>query len=93
MALDSMAECLRQPAGFDNDFRILLHEQSIRPGAVSCPTLVIHDEFDPVAPIEHAEWAVASIPGVERCYVWAAGHMIWLGPEVEKMHRRRVEFL
>lgn len=92
-SLSSMAECLRQPAGFDNDFRILLHEQAMQPGAVSCPTLVIHDELDPVAPVEHAEWAVANIPGAEHCNVRAAGHLIWVGRDADEMHRRRVEFL
>jgi hypothetical protein len=30
---------------------------------------------------------------VDRCDVHAVGHLIWLSPDAEAMHHRRVEFL
>jgi pimeloyl-ACP methyl ester carboxylesterase len=39
MTLYSMKRCQKRPAGFDNDFDILLGEDLLRRGSVKCPTL------------------------------------------------------
>jgi pimeloyl-ACP methyl ester carboxylesterase len=91
--LDSMKRCQRRPAGFYNDVDILLGEELLRPGTVKCPTLVIHDPLDPLAPAEHRDWTMACVPHAERCDVHAFGHLIWIGPGAEAMHHQRAEFL
>ena len=65
----------------------------LHPGAIECPTLLIHDPFDPVAPIDHANWVADCIPQAERCLVHAGGHFVWIGKDAVEMHRRRVVFL
>jgi pimeloyl-ACP methyl ester carboxylesterase len=91
--LDSMKRCQTRPAGFHNDFDILVGEDLLRPAAVKCPTLVIHDPFDPMAPVEHRDWTMACIPYAERCDMHAVGHLFWIGPGAEAMGQQRAEFL
>jgi pimeloyl-ACP methyl ester carboxylesterase len=93
VTLRCMKECQRRSAGFDNDVKILLQEDLLLPGAVTCPTLVIHDDLDPLAPVAHRDWSIACIPHAERCDVHALGHLIWIGADAEAMHRERVEFM
>jgi pimeloyl-ACP methyl ester carboxylesterase len=60
---------------------------------VQTPTLIVHDVKDPSAPPEHVDWFVSHCPNCEQASVHAAGHLIWVGPDAEVMHRTRVRFL
>ena len=89
----SSVQCLAQPAGIENDLWILLDSEWIRPGTITCPTLVIYDRLDPLVPVCHADWAIRCIRGAERCEVRAGGHLLWIGSEAARMHQTRVNFL
>jgi pimeloyl-ACP methyl ester carboxylesterase len=93
ITLDFWKECQKRSDGFRNDFEILLGEDLLLPGTVKCPTLVIHDSLDPMAPARHRDWTIECIPHAERCDVHALGHLIWIGAGTEAMYRQRVEFL
>jgi pimeloyl-ACP methyl ester carboxylesterase len=93
ITLGCMKECQKRCDGFENDFEILLGEDLLLPGAVTCPTLVVHDPLDPMAPSDHRDWTIECIPHAERCDVHALGHLIWIGADAEAMHRQRVEFI
>lgn len=89
-AMDRGVRC----AGFENDFIVFTGEDIIDPdGSVRTPTLIIHDVTDPVAPEDHVAWLVAKCPHCETVSVHAAGHLIWVGPGADVMHRARVRFL
>jgi pimeloyl-ACP methyl ester carboxylesterase len=85
--------CLQQPAGTEHDIDTFLDQTWIEPGRVQCPTLVIHDPLDPVAPVEHARWALAAIPGAQACELRLGGHIAAAGPDAEQMFQRRSRFL
>lgn len=81
-------------AGFENDFAVFTNEDIIGThSSLRTPTLVIHDEQDPMAPVDHVDWFVSIVPSCERVSVHAAGHLIWVGPDAEVMHEIRVRFL
>lgn len=80
--------------GFENDFAVFTSEDIIGPDSlVQRPTLIVHDETDPMAPADHVAWFAASCPRCETVSVHAAGHLIWVGPGAGVMHRTRVRFL
>lgn len=87
------AACAARPAGIENDWRILVGDHGIGRASISCPTLIIHDREDPLVPFAHAEWSQAAIPGSELFETRGSGHLIWFGPDAERMHQRRMEFL
>ncbi len=91
--LDSMRECLKQPAGFSNDFAVIVAENGIEMGSIRCPTLMVHDELDPIAPIENVHWAMQRIPNARWLNVHTAGHYIWLGPDAKRACGERLRFL
>jgi pimeloyl-ACP methyl ester carboxylesterase len=93
LTLRSMKDCQRRGEGFENDFDILLGEDLLTPGTITCPTLVIHDALDPMAPLAHYQWTIECIPHAERCDVHALGHLIWIGVGADAMHSQRVRFL
>jgi pimeloyl-ACP methyl ester carboxylesterase len=91
--LAAMAEGVRS-AGFENDFLVFTGEDSIAPGdSLNTPTLIIHDEFDPMAPVDHVAWLATKCMQCQTVSVCAAGHLIWVGPDVDAMHGARVGFL
>jgi pimeloyl-ACP methyl ester carboxylesterase len=80
--------------GFENDFVVFTSEDIIgADGSLQLPALVLHDEMDPMAPVDHVAWFVAKCSQCETVSVRAAGHLIWVGPGAEVMHRARVHFL
>jgi pimeloyl-ACP methyl ester carboxylesterase len=81
-------------AGFENDFVVFTNEDVIGTNSsMQTPTLVIHDEKDPLAAVDHVVWFVSKYPQCERVSVHAAGHLIWVGPDADVMHQTRVRFL
>ena len=91
--LAAMAQGVRC-AGFENDFVVFTSEDVIGPDrSMRTPTLIIHDVSDPMAPEDHVAWLVAEWPQCETISVHTAGHLIWVGPGTEVMHRARVRFL
>jgi pimeloyl-ACP methyl ester carboxylesterase len=81
-------------AGFENDFVVFTSEDIIGPGgSMQTPALVIHDEADPMAPVGHVAWFATNCLRCEAVSVHAAGHLIWVGPGAEVMHKARVRFL
>ena len=91
--LASMVEGAGYP-GFANDFVVFICEDIIGPhGTVHAPTLVIHDETDPMAPVDHVAWSAANCARCETVPVHAGGHLIWVGPGEDVMHKARVRFL
>ncbi len=47
--------------------------------AVTCPTLIMHSQYDASVPLEHAYYAHENIPFSELCVLESWGHLIWLG--------------
>lgn len=93
LSLTAMARGTRCP-GFENDFSVFLNEEILGTSESSiAPTLVIHDERDPVAPRDHVEWFISRVPQCERVSLHTAGHLIWVGPDAERVHETRVRFL
>ena len=91
--LTAMKQGTKSP-GFENDFVVFISEDI--PGensSLEAPTLMIHDEQDPMAPVDHVDWFASMVPDCERVSVHAAGHLIWVGPEADVMHKSRVRFL
>jgi pimeloyl-ACP methyl ester carboxylesterase len=91
--IEHSIQCVKQPAGIENDLDILLREKSVPDRAVKCPTLIIHDRLDPVVPFRHAEWSRSVIPGAEVLDVHAGGHLIWIGRDADRMRKRRLAFI
>lgn len=91
--LAAMARGVRCP-GFENDFVVFTGEDIIDPdGSVRTPTLIIHDVADPMAPKDHVAWLLTKCPQCEAISVHAAGHLVWVCPGADVMHRSRVRFL
>ena len=91
--LGSMRQCLKQPAGFSNDFAVIAAETGIETGSIRCPTLIVHDKLDPIAKIENVHWAMQHIPNARWLNVHTAGHYIWVGPDAERVRGERLRFL
>jgi pimeloyl-ACP methyl ester carboxylesterase len=80
--------------GFENDFDVFINEDIIGPDRrIETPTLILHDEADPTAPVEHVNWLVSRCTQCERVSLHAAGHLVWVGPDSNAMHQKRVRFL
>jgi len=41
---------------------------------VACPTLILHDPFNPIAAFRHAQYAAMMIAGAELLSLHAPGH-------------------
>lgn len=91
--VDAAKACSQQPAGVENDYALLFGERWLQPGAIRCPTLIIHDLADPVATPPHVEWTIQCIPQAQLCELHLGGHLIWFGKDSQTMRRRRREFL
>jgi pimeloyl-ACP methyl ester carboxylesterase len=93
ITLAAMRQGTRCP-GFENDFAVFVNEDIVgADDVVSTPTLIIHDEQDPLAPAGHVNWLVARCTSCERVSIRTAGHLVWAGPEADVMHRARIRFL
>jgi pimeloyl-ACP methyl ester carboxylesterase len=86
-------DCASMPAGIQNDWAIMVNENGITNGSINCPTLIIHDQADPVVPFIHAEWSHSCIPESRLLTVNAGGHLIWFGKDFQTMHTERVAFI
>lgn len=91
--IDYSVRCIAQPAGVDNDLRLLLSEPILEDQSISCPTLIIHDRCDPVVPFAHAQWAASRIANAKICDVHCGGHLVWVGRDATLMLQQRCEFL
>jgi pimeloyl-ACP methyl ester carboxylesterase len=93
LTLEAMRHGVRS-AGFENDCIVFTNEDILGPDTVvETPTLLLHDEVDPLAPADHVAWFAAGCRTCERVPLRAAGHLIWVGPDADRMHRTRVRFL
>ncbi|MCA9032749.1 MAG: alpha/beta hydrolase [Planctomycetaceae bacterium] len=81
------------PHGIENDLDILLNEPLLTSADVRCPTLIIHDNADPVVPFRHAEWSKQLIPHAEVLGLQLGGHLIWIGNEADAMYIARDAFI
>jgi len=93
LLVQSELRCAKQPAGIENDWANAGVASCLKPGAVRCPTMVLHDRADPLVPFAHAEWALRCITHAEHCDLHAGGHLIWVGKDRERMCNERAEFL
>jgi pimeloyl-ACP methyl ester carboxylesterase len=92
-SLTAMARTAGCP-GFENDFVVFTSEDIIGSGgSVQAPTLVVHDEADPMAPVDHVAWFAANCSRCETVPVQAAGHLVWVGPGAAIGHTARGRFL
>ena len=92
-ALARMIDGVRNP-GFENDFIIFVNEDVIDDkDQVTVPTLILHDEHDPITPVDHVHWFSALVPDCELVSLHTAGHLVWVGPDSQTMHDTRVRFL
>lgn len=81
-------------AGFENDFVVFTGEDVVGTGrSIQPTTLLIHDVKDPMAPADHVAWLASRCETCERLPVHTAGHLVWVGPDADVMHRARVRFL
>ena len=90
---ESEVRCARQPAGVENDWANAGRAEGLKPGAVRCPTLILHDRADPLVPFPHAEWALHCVPHAELHELHAGGHLIWAGRDGPRMCETRAAFL
>jgi pimeloyl-ACP methyl ester carboxylesterase len=90
---DGLADFRQVRRGYANDVRSWTREDVLSTDSVRCPTLLLHDPQDPAAPFCHAEYAAAKIPGAEIVELNTGGHLIWYGPDANRMHDRRTAFL
>lgn len=89
----SMKRVTRAP-GFKNDMRLYVDEDVLDDQSnLDVPTLVIHDELDPLAPVAHVDWFCSRVPTASRLTIRAAGHLVWAGPDAHHMHASRLDFL
>lgn len=88
-----LSEFRHMRSGYRNDLATWLREDVLANGRVSCPTLILHDPQDPAAPICHAHYAADSIPGAELVELNSGGHLIWYGPDAQRMRSKRSAFL
>jgi pimeloyl-ACP methyl ester carboxylesterase len=80
--------------GFENDLEVFIKEDVVGSDTrIETPTLVLHDEADPSAPVAHVNWLASRCTQCERVSLHAAGHLVWVGPDADAMHRKRVQFL
>lgn len=91
--IEAVIACYAQPVGPDNDLQILLSESILAKETVACPTLIVHDRFDPVVPFAHAQWAASQIPNATICEVHSGGHLVWVGRDASMMLQQRCAFL
>ena len=92
-ALAGMVDGVRNP-GFENDFIIFVNEDIIdNKEQITVPTLVLHDEHDPITPVDHVQWFSSLVPACELVSLHTAGHLVWVGPDSQTMHDTRVRFL
>jgi len=82
--------------GFENDL-LVFRDEEILPetngNPIQAPTLVLHDPLDPMAPVDHVEWFASRVPHCETVSLRLGGHLVWCGPEADRMHQTRVAFL
>jgi len=79
--------------GLFNDLEVFFGPSWLHHNSYFGPTLIIHDELDSVVPFDHARHAKEHIPGADLISVDTGGHIIWIGNDAMKMHRRRLDFL
>jgi pimeloyl-ACP methyl ester carboxylesterase len=87
---DISGPCLKSlspPAGMRNDWETMETGAFASAQEVKCPTLVISDPADPMVPQPHADWALSAISGARACELHAGGHLIWMGPDAQRMQR------
>ena len=86
-------QCAARPAGIQNDWAILIGDNGISTDTIGCPTLIIHDEADPLVPFAHAVWSQSCIADARLLRVHAGGHLIWFGEDSTAMHNARMDFI
>jgi pimeloyl-ACP methyl ester carboxylesterase len=91
--LGDLGEFRHMRAGYENDLATWVREDVLAGARVTCPTLLLHDPKDPAAPICHAHYAAQKILGAELVELNAGGHLIWYGPDAQRMQNRRTAFL
>jgi pimeloyl-ACP methyl ester carboxylesterase len=85
--------CAAEPAGIQNDWAIMVGRNGVAKDTIECPTLIIHDQADPLVPFAHAERSQSCIPRARLLDIHAGGHLIWFGKESAMAHDQRMTFL
>ncbi len=88
-----LLECARRPYGIENDWEMLVRNNSIALDSIHCPALIIHDKADPLVPFAHAEWSQRNIANSNLLDIHAGGHLIWFGRDYSLLHDARVSFI
>jgi pimeloyl-ACP methyl ester carboxylesterase len=88
-----LVRCAERPEGTETDWANSTGKPWLAPGSVECPTLILHDRADAVAPFAHAEWAKRCVPLAQLCELQLGGHLIWVGRDREKMCGERAAFI
>ena len=86
-------KCASAPAGIQNDWTILVGDNGVTKDTIGCPTLIIHDQVDPLVPFIHAEWSQSCIRESRLLTIHAGGHLIWFGNDSNRMHAERMAFI
>lgn len=82
----------RSGYGFLNDLSQTAMISSDDLQAISCPTLIMHSEYDGAVPLEHAYHANKHLPRSELFLLNSWGHLIWLGKESEEVDKELLDF-
>jgi len=85
--------CAHRPQGIENDWANDVGEPWLVPGSVACPTLILHDQVDPLVTTDHVDWGLKCIPHAIHCNLDACGHLLWTGRDAMKMRSVRGDFL
>lgn len=81
-------------SGFENDMIIFTREDVIdEQTRIAPPVLILHDREDPMAPVAHVDWLVSFNPQCNCVSLHSAGHLVWTGPDADRMHGARVQFI
>jgi pimeloyl-ACP methyl ester carboxylesterase len=88
-----MAEFPLMRRGYQNDLTTWYREDVLADHDVTCPTLLLYDPADPQAPFCHAQYAAEKISVAQLVELKAGGHLIWWGPDADRMQQTRTMFL
>ncbi|MBD3192967.1 MAG: alpha/beta fold hydrolase [Candidatus Heimdallarchaeota archaeon] len=79
-------------AGLQNDLELYKNLEPVKVDNITSPTLIIHSRQDNDAKWKHAKYLIDSIKHTEIMEVFG-GHMMWIGPDADKIREKRTEFL
>jgi surfactin synthase thioesterase subunit len=78
--------------GLKHDVRLMEEIDTIPVDRITCPVLLIYSRMDNDVKWHHAEYLKNNIASAELLEVHG-GHFIWIGEDMERIQKKRLEFL